>query len=361
VPPLLLWAVDAAAVETPLYAVPYVGGAVSAFHPDSARDSDPAGAGYQLSGGWPVFSNHEAIEARLLDHQHRRKLGQSDNNYQTSLFFDYVYDFGSAIEGSAGFFHGTKFFVGAGLGAVQEDNFGKKGTFLGVDVNGGVLVPLGWKGWAIRIDARVQGEMNKDTCSRDNVNLGYCTKEKSYLVDSFFSAGLQIPLTIFFDKAIVPESAEDCPVAVVDPNSGRRDCGGRGSDGDGDGVVDTADKCPSTASGFSVTRDGCLAAQNVDLPSSLFDGKAGALTPEGRKRVDDIAIMLGGEPNVVVSIRSLSGGAGSAGFNEMLAQKRVDALTTELQNKGVTAAPLPADAAASANAGKIELQLTVTP
>jgi OmpA-OmpF porin, OOP family len=355
--PLLCVAVDAGAVEAPLYEVPYIGGSLSGFNADKARHSDP-GSGYEVFGGWPVFSDHEAIELRVLDHQMRRKFGASENNYTTGLFADYIYDFGSIVPGS-GFFGGTKLFAGGGLGIAQEDNYGEKVTAPGVDINAGVLVPLGFKGWAIRFDGRVQYEYNRHTCNAANTTKGFCTKETSGLVDTFFAAGLQIPLTIFFDKPVVPETQEDCPVAVVDPVTGRRDCGGKGGDGDGDGALDTSDKCPSTATGFSVNREGCLTRQNVDLPASLFDGKAAAPNAEGKKRLDDIATMLVGELKVVLSVRSMSGGAGSVAFNEMLAQKRVDAVRAHLTAKGVPAEQMPEDN--NVPGGKTEITLTITP
>jgi OmpA-OmpF porin, OOP family len=357
--PLLLWAAQAAAVETPLYEVPYIGGAVSGFNPDKARNADVAGTGYQVFGGWPIFNDHTSIEARLLDHQMRRKFGPSENNYSTSLYVDYVHDFGSIVKGT-GFFGGAKLFVGAGLGVTQEDSYGEKATAPGVDATAGILVPLGFKGWAIRLDGRATYQLNSDTCSAENSTASqqFCTKEQGYLVDTFLSAGLQIPLTIFFDKPTVPESDENCPVAVVDPVTGRRDCGAKGSDGDGDGVPDTKDRCPSTAMAFSVDDQGCVTTQAVDLPATMFDAKSGALTAEGKKRVDEVAGMLAGERNAVVTLRSLSGGKGSAAFNEMLSQKRADAVRSHLASRGIGDAQMPADGNAQ---GKVELTLTITP
>ena len=249
----LLWSLPLAAVQTPQYDVPYVGGATSLFKPDSVRNADAIGAGYAIFGGYPLESGG-AIELRLIDQGMRRKLDKNEN-YQSSLFADYVHDFGTSVRGAGGFFSGTKLFVLAGLGIVREDSYGDPGTYFGVAAGGGALIPLGFHGWAIRLDGRAQGEMNKDLCNTANANAGYCTGEASFLVDYMLQAGLQIPLTVFFDKAKPVAAAEDCPIAVVDPDAPpRKDCI---ADSDRDGVADDADQCPSSTPGSAVDAAGC--------------------------------------------------------------------------------------------------------
>jgi len=248
---MLAWAVPAGAVQTPQYDVPYLGAAPSLFSPDSVRESDAVGGGYQIVGGWPLSGN-TAIEVRLIDHEMRRQLDQSAN-FQTSVFADYVYDFGTGVKGEGGFFSGTKFFVLAGLGAIQEDSYGEKGTYFGADAGGGLLVPLGFKGWAVRADARVQGQMNDEVCSRAAATAGQCADEASFLVDYTVAVALQVPLTIFFDRPRLAP-AEDCPVEVVDPETGRRNCT---TDSDNDGVPDGSDQCPASAGGLKVDATGC--------------------------------------------------------------------------------------------------------
>lgn len=249
----LAWSAPLLAVQTPQYDVPYVGGATSLLSPDSVRDADAVGGGYALFGGWPLDSGRSAIEVRLIDQGMRRPDGEE--NYQSSLFVDYVYDFGTSVKGEGGFFSGTKFFVLGGIGAVREDSYGTPGTYAGVAAGAGALIPLGFRGWAIRLDGRAQVEMNDELCTGNGAAPGFCTDQASYLVDTMIQAGLQIPLTMFFEKPKPVEAAEDCPIAVVDPNAPpRKDCV---ADSDRDGVPDESDQCPGSAVGSPVDVSGC--------------------------------------------------------------------------------------------------------
>lgn len=249
----LAWCLPAAAVQTPQYDVPYLGGAASVLGPDAARASDAVSGGFAVFGGWPLDAN-TTVEIRLIDQEMRRNV-DNEANYQTSLFADYVYDFGTSVRGAGGFFSGTKLFVLAGLGVVQEDAFGDEGNYAGVSAGGGALVPLGFRGWALRLEARAQGEMNDRLCDATAVQNGFCEKEADFFVDYFFSAGLQIPLTMFFEKPKPVADAEDCPVAVVDPDAPpRKDCV---ADSDRDMVPDEADQCPGTPVGTAVNASGC--------------------------------------------------------------------------------------------------------
>jgi len=249
----LAWTLPAAAVQTPQYDVPYLGGAASVLNPDAARASDAVSGGLAFFGGWPLDAN-TTIELRLIDQEMRRNV-DNEPNYQTSLFADYVHDFGTSVRGEGGFFSGTKLFVLAGLGIVREDSYGDPGTYGAAAAGAGALIPLGFRGWAIRAEGRAQIEMNDELCTGSGTAPGYCTDEASYLVDTMIQAGLQIPLTIFFTKPKQVAPAEDCPIAVVDPNAPpRQDCV---ADSDRDGVPDESDQCPGSQPGTQVDISGC--------------------------------------------------------------------------------------------------------
>jgi OOP family OmpA-OmpF porin len=359
---LALSPLAAAAVETPFYEVPYLGGSLAGMSPDSVRNASVAGGGYHAFGGWPLRDHPQgSVELRLLDYQMKRKK-DGKPNFQTSLFADYVYDFGSSIQGAAGFFRGTKFFVNAGLGAMREDSYGNPGTYLGLDAGGGLLVPLGFKGWAVRLDGRAQLEKNSSLCNSANVSSGKCTKEASYLLDYVFSAGLQIPLTIFFDKPVALSQQEECPIAVVDPSTGRRDCGAKGVDSDGDGAPDSADRCPSTAAGFRVDADGCALAQEFDLSApQVFAGSSATLTPEGKGQLVDIGRMIAAQANAVAVIDAQGGTSGSAAFNMMLSEQRMAAVRQGLLDDGVKPEQIADDVTEATGRGKLVLRLVVRP
>lgn len=249
----LLCSLPAAAVETPHYEVPYLGGGVSLLNPDAARASDAVSGGLAFFGGWPLDAN-SSVELRLIDQEMRRNV-DNEPNYQTSLFADYVYDFGTTVRGGGGLRRGTKLFVLAGLGLIQEDAFGEEGNHFGASVGGGALVPLGFYGLGLRLEGRAQAEMNDELCDAAAVQAGFCEKEADLFVDYFFSASVQVPLTIFFEKPKPVADAADCPIAVVDPDApARQDCV---ADSDRDGVADHADQCPGSSPGAPVDTKGC--------------------------------------------------------------------------------------------------------
>jgi OmpA-OmpF porin, OOP family len=249
----LAWCAPLAAVQTPQYDVPYLGAATSVLSPDRVRNSDAVSGGFALRGGWPLAAG-TAVELRFSDHEMRRKLDNS-SNYQTSLFVDYVRDFGTTARGEGGFLRGTKFFVLGGVGLVREDSYGDQGDYVGLAAGAGALIPLGFRGWAIRLDGRAQAQINGDLCNDANTAAGRCTRQADYLLDYMFEAGLQIPLTMFFARPPPVAPAEECPVAVVDPDAPpRADCV---ADSDRDGVPDESDQCPGTPPGSPVGAAGC--------------------------------------------------------------------------------------------------------
>jgi outer membrane protein OmpA-like peptidoglycan-associated protein len=254
------------------------------------------------------------------------------------------------------FFAGIKPFVSGGLGFIQEDVLATKHMHLGVDLGGGVMVPLGFSGWAARLDARAQGQSNSQSVGG-----------KSFLVDYVATLGVQIPMTLFFDRPVSLKPAEDCPIAVVDPESGRRDCAadsdgdgvGDGvdqcpgtqlgtavdnkgcpkstaaTDDDGDGVANEGDKCPNTQRGLKVDDAGCVVAQKTAIQGVTFQPNSARLTPEGKQTLDGVAETLRAQEDLKVEIAGHTDNIGSDAYNTLLSQQRADAVRKYLVEKGI--------------------------
>lgn len=250
----------ASAVTPPQYPVPYLGGGPSALSPDSARYADSVGGGYQIYAGLPVDwlnEGREAVELRIYDHEMERK-ADGEPNYTTAFMLDYLYDFGNRVK-TEGFLRGSKFFVMGGGGFARESNFGDEGTYLTFNAGAGLLIPLGFKGWAVRVDGTMQMVGNKDACDSANVAAGFCERSASKFTDYFFGAQLQIPLTIFFERPKELPPPKECPVAVVGEQQ-RADCA---ADSDRDGVEDGLDQCPGSTMGDTVDAKGCTVVRQV--------------------------------------------------------------------------------------------------
>lgn len=357
----LAWASTAGAVNTDGYEIPYAGASFVYELPDSARDSDD-GVGGQLHFGLPLGKygyQNWALEATLHRLKRDRDIdGKSD--YQTGLTFDWVYDFG---EQSIGNFGGYRFkpFALAGVGVVQNDVRGSKHEHFAFDFGGGVLLPLGWKGLAARVEARALGQFDSKS-TRDDI-----------LIDYRVTAGLQLPLFFLYpDHAPDTGKAAECELAVVDPLTGRGDCAvdsdrdgvpddrdscpgtatgvpvdaqgcplvgssgvSRPGDEDGDGVADANDRCPETRAGLAVDAHGCVVAQALPLSGVQFDNNTAILTDNARRQLDEVAATLQNQGNVHVQIIGHTDDVGSESYNLMLSQERAQSVRQYLIARGV--------------------------
>lgn len=362
------FATQAAAVNVENYKVPYFGLAYDHLITDGAREAGD-GAGFQLTFGVPMDSERAAIELRFFDAGIDDRFPDGDKDYQTGMMVDYVYDFG-AVLGGGDSFRGLKPFITAGGGFIQEDVLADKHLHLTANLGAGVLVPIGWKGWAVRLDARVQPQSNGESVSQDN---GF-PDDKSVLVDYVVNLGLQIPMTLFFDQPVAVKEEADCPVAVVNAATGRRDCAvdsdrdgvddtkdecpgtpsgtavdARGcakakaaADEDADGVADADDDCPNTPKGLKVNDEGCVVAQKTSLTGVTFQPNSAKLTAEGRTTLDAVADTLDQQEDLKVEIAGHTDSVGSDAYNTLLSQQRADAVRTYLVGKGIEEARMTA-------------------
>lgn len=362
------FASQAAAVNVENHRVPYFGLGYDHLITDSAREAGD-GRGFQLTFGVPMEAERSAIELRFFDAGIEDRFvasapGNTDGkkDYQTGMMVDYVHDFGAVLGGGESF-KGLKPFITAGGGFIQEDVQGDKHMHLTASLGAGVLVPIGWKGWALRLDARVQPQSNSESVSQD---LGFAD-DRSVLVDYVVNLGLQIPMTLFFDRPVAAKEEPDCPVAVVNAETGRRDCtvdsdrdgvddtadGCPGTpagtavdakgcaqakapaDADADGVADDDDDCPDTPKGLKVDDEGCVVAQKTSLAGVTFQPNSAKLTAEGRTTLDAVGETLKRQEDLKVEIAGHTDSVGSDAYNTLLSQQRADAVRTYLSGKGI--------------------------
>lgn len=244
------WAGNAAAVNTDDYKIAYAG--VSGLYEisDSARDSGN-GYGFHLNAGLPL-AGHPNSAVELSYYSLRRDRDVDDKaDYQQGLLANYVYDFAphrrSDTDSLLRYVPAFTPYALGGLGVIREDVRGDDHYHFGVDAGGGLLWPLPYHGLAVRSEAVAVAQINDRSADSRDV-----------LVDYQLRLGLQLPLSFLYPdhRPAVPAAAE-CPVEVVDPAGARADCQ---VDSDRDGVVDSLDQCPGTASGTAVDGRGCPAA-----------------------------------------------------------------------------------------------------
>lgn len=360
-----LWAGSAAAVNVDNFEIPYVGAAYLYEFSDSARDSKN-GQGFQLQFGLPLaefgFSNW-AAELTYHDLGRKRDIDRR-KDYQSGLMLDFVYDLGNYAWGDeAALSPRFKPFLLAGLGVVNDDVRGNDVNRFGINLGAGLLFPLNWHGLAARLEARVLGQDNDKSVPGEDI-----------LIDYRVSLGLQVPLTPLFrasEKSVAP--AQDCGLAVVDPATGRSDCGAdsdrdgvpdsadecpltpegtpvdaRGcpvdlsNDEDGDGVPNHLDACPGTQKGLRVDARGCVVAQTAVLRGVNFENDSARLTVEAKRLLDDSAQTLKNQSNLSVLVAGHTDSNGDDAYNLSLSQQRAESVRQYLIGRGVPASRLSA-------------------
>ena len=114
-------------------------------------------------------------------------------------------------------------------------------------------------------------------------------------------------------------------------------------DSDGDGIVDGDDKCPTV---YAKTADGCplpaAAPQPLQLQGVHFDFDKATLRPESLTVLDEDVAALSKWGDVKVEVAGHTDSKGSDAYNLNLSQRRAEAVRNYLIGKGIAAERLTA-------------------
>ncbi|MDB5969239.1 MAG: hypothetical protein JWQ90_1689 [Hydrocarboniphaga sp.] len=221
-----------------------------------------------------------------------------------------------------------------------KDHPGSPSSFNGVGYNAGLgyLLPLGWFGAALRLEAL----FHLDSHNEENAGAG----GKSEFYDGLFNAGLFIPIGA---KPVVAAAPTE-PVAVVAPIVS--------VDSDGDGVPDDRDQCPGTpqgtpvdsvgcplkppcptpAAGERLTLEGCAAGDVVVLQGVTFDFDKATLTVNARTILDGVSDSLQSVPAIKVELGGHTDSVGTDAYNLKLSDRRATTVREYLIGRGVDGA-----------------------
>lgn len=241
----------------------------SVIKTDDARDGD-SGIGWHLIYGSPV-TDWLAVELNGYGHQAER---DSDDEY------DYTYGAGLDLRfGRTGSLFGA--FALAGVGATYEDLPGIEETSPYANLGGGVLLRLPAPDLYLRLDARYYAIFNDQFYPGEDV-----------LFDARGNVGLQYAFGAPPERTLAPaperdsdgdgvvDSRDRCPGTPAGTPVDASGCPFDGDD-DGDGVPNSLDACPGTPPGTLVDARGCPAA----VPLAPVDGDAdGDGVPDSRDR-----------------------------------------------------------------------------
>lgn len=140
------------------------------------------------------------------------------------------------------------------------------------------------------------------------------------------------------------DSADRCPSQAAATADGCPAPVAR-TDADGDGVYDGDDRCPGTLAGLKVDARGCAVQteeQSVVLKGVTFLPGSTTLTDDAKAVLDPAASALKGQQDLKVEIGGHTDAQGSDAANQRLSQRRADSVRQYLIDKGVDASRLTA-------------------
>lgn len=298
---------------------PHVG--ITGFYlfADDDRNASNKNFGWQINPGWNIDGNWW-VEGHLFGDVIDYDDGITSDFYQYGIGADLQYAFGDRNELTPYLLIGA----GASYNDVTPSQFDDWDYFANVGV--GVTKRL-WDMESLRwrLEARAV---------YDNFQSGF--------LDYRLAAGIELVLgkhkpasapapVEIREKVVTREVVREVPVAMV-----------QDLDSDGDGVVDSRDKCPGTPRGAKVDGDGCVLAQTLTLRDVTFDFNSSRLTLNGQRILDTVVAFLRADPKVNLTVGGHTDGKGSAAYNLKLSQARAESVRNYLVEKGISAARLDA-------------------
>lgn len=141
-----------------------------------------------------------------------------------------------------------------------------------------------------------------------------------------YTVGLAIPFGKKAAPAPVVEKAAPAPVAEkAEPKA---------MDTDGDGVIDSLDKCPDTPKGNIVDVDGCTLKVNLNIN---FENDSSVINNSYSSKIKKFADFMKAFPSVKGKIEAHTDAVGTKAYNQKLSERRAASAVKALEAYGVKA------------------------
>lgn len=146
-------------------------------------------------------------------------------------------------------------------------------------------------------------------------------------------------------KEMVTNSAGECWRTAGGTPGPQEKCGdtmpmaAMDGDSDGDGVPDSADRCPGTRAGAKVDKWGCEVIENltIDLVNDEFDFDSAVLKPDMKTALDELADRVkASQGQEQLTITGHTDSVGTEAYNMGLSERRAKAAASYLENRGIT-------------------------
>jgi len=143
--------------------------------------------------------------------------------------------------------------------------------------------------------------------------------------DIRYGLGIEIPL---FKERKIEVAAATETTKVVEVPTGLTDT-------DGDGVVDSADKCPDTPAGSRVDGEGCPFDKVINLKGVTFEFNKTRLRPDAQTILDWVVGVLKKYPDMKVEVAGHTDSVGSDAYNQKLSEGRAQSVMQYFVDHGV--------------------------
>ncbi len=163
------------------------------------------------------------------------------------------------------------------------------------------------------------------------------------------STGCSIVVDLDDDNDGVINSMDKCPTTPAGNKVDSRGCCVDGDD-DNDGVLNSVDKCPTTPASNEVNVDGCCEIVNLHIK---FKFNSFDVTSDSDDNIQEFVDFMKRNDNYDAKIIGHTDSYGSEAYNQVLSEKRANAVKNIIINKGV-------DSARVSSEGKGELSPITT-
>jgi OOP family OmpA-OmpF porin len=228
--------------------------------------------------------------------------------YRPGAGIDLVYSFGDRI--------GFTPFVLVGGGGVYDDQFPDNFDKFAAYGNFGLGFVTGDLGKGVHL--RGEGRYVYDSVDQVNGVKG--------IEDVRVNLGLEISLWDKPEVTVAPEAKTQ--VVEVVKTTGLEDS-------DGDGIVDSKDKCPGTPPNTRVDGDGCPLPKVLQLKGVTFEFNKDRLRPDSKTVLDTVVEIMKRYPDMKVEVAGHTDNIGSDSYNQKLSEKRANAVRQYLMQAGI--------------------------
>lgn len=193
--------------------------------------------------------------------------------------------------------------------------------------------------WEVKAGLGLQPALSENVSARFEALVRHINDDDTgFANESFTDFGLNIGLVFalgdYAGGAKVTEEAESLGEPRVEPTPEPTPVP-KSNDDDKDGVPNEIDKCPDTAAGQMVSKDGCPVQEVIDLRGVNFDFDKCNLRPDAVTILNNAVEVLNAH-SIVVSVEGHTDSRGTEAYNQKLSECRANVVKEYLQNNGVS-------------------------